>query len=201
MEKDFLEVIESEVPKDGVLISVGLPGNWKSPVTEEIAKIKGFQILRSDLIRLEVLKGQDFFDNKVASDPDNRRKVYEEMFRQAKHALETNRGGLILDATFFTQELRSRAAELAMKAHRAFVIAECVCTEEKSIERILKRTKENYESNALTREAYLNNKALFQSVDIDDFKKRFNSLSIIHLTIDTEYDTLPDWKIRKIEKR
>jgi predicted kinase len=201
MEKDFLEVIESEVPKDGVLISVGLPGSWKSPVTEEIAKIKGFQILRSDLIRLEVLKGQDIFDNKVASDPDNRRKVYEEMFRQAKHALETNRGGLILDATFFTQELRSRAAELAMKAHRAFVIAECVCTEEKSIERILKRTKENYESNALTREAYLNNKALFQSVDIDDFKKRFNSLSIIHLTIDTEYDTLPDWKIRKIGKR
>jgi predicted kinase len=201
MEKDFLEVIESEVPKDGVLISVGLPGSWKSPVTEEIAKIKGFQILRSDLIRLEVLKGQDIFDNKVASDPDNRRKVYEEMFRQAKHALETNRGGLILDATFFTQELRSRAAELAMKGHRAFVIAECVCTEEKSIERILKRTKENYESNALTREAYLNNKALFQSVDIDDFKKRFNSLSIIHLTIDTEYDTLPDWKIRKIGKR
>jgi hypothetical protein len=88
-----------------------------------------------------------------------------------------------------------------MKAHRAFVIAECVCTEEKSIERILKRTKENYESNALTREAYLNNKALFQSVDIDDFKKRFNSLSIIHLTIDTEYDTLPDWKIRKIGRR
>jgi predicted kinase len=201
MERNFSEVIASEVPNGSVLISVGLPGSWKSPVTEEIAKIKGFQILRSDLIRLEVLKGQDIFDNKVASDPDNRRKVYEEMFRQAKHALETNRGGLILDATFFTQELRSRAAELAMKAHRAFVIAECVCTEEKSIERILKRTKENYESNALTREAYLNNKALFQSVDIDDFKKRFNSLSIIHLTIDTEYDTLPDWKIRKIGKR
>jgi predicted kinase len=201
MEKPFLKVIESEVPNDCVLISVGLPGSWKSPVTEEIAKIKGLQILRSDLIRLEVLKGLDIFDNKVASDPDNRRKVYEEMFRQAKHALETGRGGLILDATFFTQELRSRAAELAMKAQRAFVIAECVCSEEKSIERILKRTKENYESNALTREAYLNNKALFQPVDIDDLKKRFKPLSIIYLTIDTEYDTLPDWKAKRIERR
>jgi predicted kinase len=201
MERTFSEVIESEVPKDCVLISVGLPGSWKSPVTEEIAKIKGFQILRSDLIRLEVLKGLDVFDNKVASDPDNRKKVYEEMFRQAKNVLETSKGGLILDATFFTQELRSRAAELAMKANRAFVIAECVCTEEKSIERILKRTKENYESNALTREAYLNNKALFQPVDIDDLKKRFKPLPIIHLTIDTEYDTLPDWKVKKIEKR
>jgi len=201
MEKDFLEVIESEVPKDCVLVSVGLPGSWKSPVTEEIAKIGGFQILRSDLIRLEVLKGLDVFDNKVAFDPNNRKKVYEEMFRQAKIALETSKGGLILDATFFTQELRSRAAELAMKANRSFVIAECVCSEEKSIERILKRTKENYESNALTREAYLNNKALFQPVDVDDLKNQFKALPIIHLTIDTEVDTLPGWKIRKIEKR
>ena len=201
MEKYFLEVIESQVPKDCVLVSVGLPGSWKSPVTEEIAKIKSFQILRSDLIRLEVLKGLDVFDNKVASDPNNRRKVYEEMFRQAKIALETSKGGLILDATFFTQELRSRAAELAMKANRSFVIAECVCSEEKSIERILKRTKENYESNALTREAYLNNKALFQPVDVDDLKNQFKALPIIHLTIDTEVDTLPGWKIRKIGKR
>jgi predicted kinase len=170
-------------------------------VTEEIAKMKGFQILRSDMIRLEVLKGEDIFDNKVASDPNRRKRVYEEMFRRAETTLKNDQSGLILDATFFTQELRGRAAELAEKFHRAFVIAECVCTEEKSIERILKRTKENYESNALTREAYLNNKALFQPVDVDDLKKKFSNLSIIHLAIDTEQETLPGWKIRKIEKR
>jgi len=201
MKKDFLEVIESEVPKDCVMISVGLPGSWKSPVTEEISKTKGFQILRSDVIRLEVLKDQDIFDNKVASDPNNRKRVYEEMFRRARSALETDPRGLILDATFFTQELRSRAAELAAEAKRTYVIAECVCSEERSIQRILKRTRENYESNALTKEAYLNNKALFQPVDVRSIKKEFTSLSIIHLTIDTEYDTLPDWKIKKIVKR
>jgi len=200
MERSFAEVIQSEIPKNSVLISVGLPGSWKSPVTEEIAKMKGFQILRSDIVRLEVLKGLDVFDNKVASDPENRKKVYDEMFRQAAEALKASSKGLILDATFFTQELRSRAAELAQKADLAFVIAECVCTEEKSIERILKRTRENYESNALTREAYLNNKALFQPVDIKDLKKRFRTVRIIHLTIDTEYDSLADWKIRRIEK-
>ena len=200
MDKDFVKVIDSEIPKDSVLISVGLPGSWKSPVTEEIAKRKGFQILRSDLIRLDVLKGLDVFDNKVASDPENRKKVYGEMFRQAAEALKASTKGLVLDATFFTQELRSKAAELAQEANRTFVIAECVCTEEKSIERILKRTKENYESNALTREAYLNNKALFQPVDINDLKKRFRKVRMIHLTIDTEYDSLPDWKIRMIEK-
>jgi hypothetical protein len=90
---------------------------------------------------------------------------------------------------------------LAEKFHRAFVIAECVCTEEKSIERILKRTKESYESNALTREAYLNNRAVFQPVDVDDLKEKFKHLSIIHLAIDTEQEALPGWKIRKIDKR
>jgi len=108
---------------------------------------------------------------------------------------------MILDATFFTQELRAQAGAIAEKAHRPFVIAECVCTEEKSIERILKRTKENYESNALTREAYLNNKAIFQPIDLDDLKKRFKNLPILHLVIDTEQDAPSDWKIRKIEKR
>jgi predicted kinase len=200
MERSFTEVTQSEIPKDCVLISVGLPGSWKSPVTEEISKTKGFQILRSDIIRLEVLKGLDVFDNKVASNPENRKKVYDEMFRQAAEALKTSTQGLILDATFFTQDLRSRAAELAQKANRTFVIAECVCTEEKSFERILKRTKENYESNALTREAYLNNKALFQPVDIKDLKRKFKKVPMIHLTIDTEYNSLPDWKVKRIEK-
>ena len=201
MERVFADIIQSEVPEDCVLISVGLPGSWKSPVTEEIARLKGFQILRSDIIRLEVLKGEDIFDNKVASDPDRRKRVYEEMFRQAENTLKTIQDGLILDATFFTQELRSRAAQLAEKAERAFVIAECACTEEKSIERILKRTKENYESNALTQEAYLNNKALFQPIDLSDLKKRFRTIPMICFTIDTEHDSPPDWKVKKIENR
>jgi len=201
MERTFSEVIESEIPKNSVLISVGLPGSWKSPVTEEIARLKGLQILRSDMIRLEVLKGEDIFDNKVASDPNRRKRVYEEMFRRAEDTLKTTQDGLILDATFFTQELRSRAAELAEKTNRTFVIAECVCTEERSMERISKRTKENYESNALTKEAYLNNKALFQPIDTADLKKRFKTLPIIYLSIDTEHDTPSDWKIKRIEKR
>jgi len=201
MERVFTEVIESEVPNGSVLISVGLPGSWKSPVTEEIARMKGFRILRSDMIRLEVLRGEDVFDNQVASDPNRRKRVYEEMFRRAEAGLKDDPSGLILDATFFTQELRARAAALAERFHRAFVIAECVCTEEKSMERILKRTKENYESNALTREAYLNNKAIFEPVVVGDFKKKLKTVPIIHLTIDTEQDTLPGWKIRKIEKR
>ena len=200
MERDFRETIETEIRKDSVLISAGLPGTWKSPVMEEIARLKDMQILRSDMIRLEVLKGKDIFDDRVASDPENRRRVYEEMLRRAEIFVKTETKGLILDATFFTQKLRGLAAEMALRASRPFVIAECVCSEERSLERILKRTKENYESNALTREAYLNNKAIFEPVNILDLAKRLETLPILHLTIDTESDRPCDWRIRKIEK-
>ena len=201
MERGFSEVVTSEVPGNCLLISVGLPGSWKSPVTEEIARIKGFDILRSDFIRREVLEGKDIFDEKVASSPENRRMVYEEMFKRAEAMVKNETGGLILDATFFTQELRSRAAELAQGASRTLVIAECVCTEEASIRRILKRTKENYESNALTRQAYLNNKKIFETVDIDELKRTYTDLPIIQLTIDTEFDDPPRWRITAIKKR
>lgn len=201
MKTAFSESIESGVPRDCLLISVGLPGSWKSPVTEEIARMKGFQILRSDFIRREILEGKDIFDEKVASNPENRRMVYEEMFKRAEAMLKEGTGGLILDATFFTQDLRSRAAKLAQAASKPLVIAECVCTEEASIKRILKRTKENYESNALTRQAYLNNKKIFEPVDIDDLKRNYADLPITHLTIDTEFDDPPRWRVTAIEKR
>lgn len=201
MERVFTEIVRSEIPEHSVLISVGLPGSWKSPVTETIAQIKGFEILRSDIIRLEVLKGEDIFDNKVASDPEKRMKVYEEMFRRAQHLIEKGERGIILDATFFTQELRARAAAIAEKAKRALIIVECVCTEDRSIERILKRTKEHYESNALTREAYLNNKAIFQPIDLENLKASFKDLPIHYLVIDTEQDAPSDWKVKKMEKR
>ena len=200
MLRSFSEVVTLEIPEGSLLVSVGLPGSWKSPVTEEIARMRGFSVIRSDIVRLEVLKGLDIFENRVASNPENRKRVYDEMFRQAAEALKDPTRGLILDATFITQALRSRAAELAERADRAFVIAECVCTEEKSIGRILRRTKENYESNALTREAYLNNKALFEPVDIKDLKNRFGTVRMIHFIVDTEADSLPAWEVTMIEK-
>jgi hypothetical protein len=70
-----------------------------------------------------------------------------------------------------------------------------------SIARILRRTKENYQSNALTREAYLNNKKKFETINLDDLKERFPDLQILHLTVDTEHDRPEDWYIIGKERR
>ncbi len=200
MREPFAEFVKTELKPNTLLVTCGLPGTWKTETSEEISKIKGYAILRSDLIRLEVLKKEDVFDEKVASDMSKRLSVYDELFRRAEDLVQKGKS-VILDATFVTQELRRRAAAIAAKHNMTFVILQTHCSEEASIARILRRTKENYESNALTKEAYLDNKKKFEPVDLDDLKKRHPQLKIVHLTVDTEYDPPEDWYVIGMEKR
>ena len=200
MREPFAEFVKTKLKPGTLLIACGLPGTWKTETSEEISKINGYPILRSDLIRLEVLKNEDVFDEKVASNMSKRVSVYDEMFRRAEDLIKKGKS-VILDATFVTQELRRRAAAIAARRNMTFVILQTHCSEEASLARILRRTKENYESNALTKEAYLDNKKKFEPVDLDDLKKRHPQLKIVHLTVDTEYDRPEDWYIIGMEKR
>ena len=200
MREPFADFVKAELEPRTLLITCGLPGTWKTETAEEISKIKGYPILRTDLIRLEVLKKEDIFDEKIASNMSKRELVYDETFRRAEDLVKTGKG-VILDATFVTQELRRHAAAIAAKYNMTFAILQTHCSEEVSIARILRRTKENYESNALTTEAYLNNKKKFEPVDLDDLKRRYPELRILHLTVDTEHDHPEDWYIIRMEKR
>ena len=200
MREPFARFIETELGTGFLLIACGLPGTWKTETTEEVSKIKGYPLLRTDLIRLEVLKNEDIFDEKVASNMDKRTMVYDEMFRQAEESLREG-DGVILDATFVTQSLRRRAAAIAAKHNKTFIILQTDCPQEVSISRILKRTKEDYVSNALTEQAYLNNKKKFEKVDLGDLKSLYPNLSIIHLIVDTCHDLPEDWYIIGMEKR
>jgi predicted kinase len=200
LREPFAKFVESKLGTDTLLITCGLPGTWKTETSEEISKIKGYPILRSDLIRLEVMKGENIFDEKVASDMSKRTMVYDETFRRADKALEKG-DSVILDATFVTQSLRRQAAAIAAKHNKTLVVLQTHCPQEVAIARILRRTQEDYESNALTEQAYLNNKKKFEEVDLDDLKRFYPNLNIIHLTVDTEHDPPEDWYIIGMEKR
>ena len=200
MKEPFAKFIETKLEPGTLLIACGLPGTWKTETTAEVSKIKGYPILRTDLIRREVLEGMDIFDEKVANNYDLRKRVYDEMFKRAEESLKKD-DGVILDATFVTQELRRRAAGIAAAQKKILTILQTNCTKETSINRILKRTKENYESNALTEQAYFNNLKKFENVDLDDLKNLYPTLSIVHLTVDTELDPSEDWYIIGMEKR
>ena len=202
MREPFIDFIKNDLGDGFLLIACGLPGTFKTETTTEVSRIKGYPMLRTDLIRLQVLKKEDVFDEKVASNMDKRSMVYDEMFRQADEALVKGKGkGVVLDATFVTQSLRRRAASVAAKHNRTFIILQTDCPQEVSIARILKRTKENYEPNALTEQAYLNNKKKFEAVDMDDLKNNYPDLSVNHLVVDTGRETSEDWYITSVKKK
>src|SRR5665811_305798 len=201
MKEPFASFVKTELEQRTLLITCGLPASYKTETAEEVSKIKGYTILRSDLIRLEVLKNEDIFDAKVAGNMNKRLSVYDEVFRRADELAAKSDGGLILDATFVTQDLRRRAAEIAAKTNMTFVILQTSCPQEVSIARIMRRTKEKYESNALTEEAYLANKNKFEPVDIDDLKKKFSALKVMHLTVDTCRDETDSWYVVGVKKR
>ena len=188
----FKVFINREIGVDMVIIACGLPATNKTETTEVIARVKGYTMLRTDIIRKEVLKGEDIFDEKAASDMDKRKLVYDTMFTKADDLASKGRG-VILDATFITQSLRKRAAEVAARYDRTFVIQQTSCPQEYSLNKISKRTKENYESNALTEQAYLNNKNKFEPVDLDDLKGTYPKLKIMHLIVDTASDSEDEW--------
>ncbi|HEY51353.1 MAG TPA: ATP-binding protein [Dehalococcoidia bacterium] len=199
MRKPFREFIKNELGSGFVLIACGLPGTWKTETTEEVTRITGYPLLRTDLIRLELLKNEDVFDEKVAASMDKRTMVYDEMFWRADEILGDKGDGVILDATFVTQSLRSRAAAIAAEHNLRFVILQTNCPQEVAIRRILARTRDNYESNALTEQAYLNNKKRFEAVDLNDLKRRYPNLDVTHLIVDTSQDPPEDWYIIGIE--
>ncbi|NVL91697.1 MAG: ATP-binding protein [Desulfobacterales bacterium] len=192
MREPFVDFIKREMVPETVLIACGLPASYKTETTEVIAELKGYTILRTDLIRLEALKGEDIFDEKVASDMKKRQLVYDKMFSRADE-LAGKGQGIILDATFITQALRRRAAEIAARHDKVFVIEQTQCPQAVSLRRISERTRENYESNALTEQAYLNNKERFEPVDLEDLKNLYPSLNIVHLLVDTTSDLVDEW--------
>ncbi len=201
MKELFEDFVKKNLGERTLLITCGLPASYKTETSEEVSRIKGYPILRSDLIRLEVLKNEDIFDSKVAGNMNKRLSVYDEVFRRADELAKKSEIGLILDATFVTQDLRRRAAEIAARNNLTFVILQTVCAQDVSIARIKKRTKEKYESNALTEEAYIANKNKFEPVDIDDLKKRYPNTNIVHLTVDTCHDETQNWHVIAMEKR
>ena len=199
MRKPFLKFIETELGSRFVLIACGLPSTGKTGVTREIARVKGYPLLRSDLIRLEVLKGEDVFDEKVASDMTKRTAVYDEMFKRADETLKKS-AGVILDATFISQSLRRRAAEIAARHGLSFIIIETDCPQEVAIRRILARAEKEFESNALTEQAYLNNRKAFEKVDVADLKSHYPELAVTHIIVNTTNDPPGEWYVTGVKK-
>jgi hypothetical protein len=194
-----LDQIASYVGSDDVVIMCGLPLTGKSTVAKLISVSLRIPVVSTDLVRRELPGSEDIFDEQVASDMNKRVAVYHEALRRADGALRAG-GGVVIDATFVTQSLRREAAKLAADHRRRLAIVETRCERSVSLARLQRRSREQYESNAMTEQAYYNNEMLFEKVDLDDLKRFSPNLDMVHLMIDTQNDSSQEWHIGLVEK-
>ena len=73
------------------------------------------------------------------------------------------------------------------------VIQQTQCPQEVSLRRISERTKEDYQSNALTEQAYVNNLRKFEAIELEDMKNHYPTLRIDHMIVDTTSDQEEEW--------
>jgi len=184
---------------DTLFITCGLPCTAKTGLGETILRLKGYPLLRTDVVRVDLLKGEDIFDERVASDMNRRTRVYDEVFKQAAESLDSG-GAVVIDATFITQALRERAAEIAAGRGKKLVIMETTCSQDVALSRIRRRSRQDYESNAITEQAYFNNERQFEPVDIKELKRLHPQLTVAYLRVDTTYDSPDRWYVVAMEE-
>ena len=118
-----------------VVLIIGLPGSGKSFFAARLAELIEAVYINSDRIRKE-LNVSDRIEEKLM--------VYDEMLRQAEEAVAEDRR-VVLDATFYTRDIRDRFAE-ALQEIDELVFIEVVADEELIRER-LKRPREDSDAN------------------------------------------------------
>ena len=193
-QRNFLSMINTEFPHNAIVMMCGLPATCKTWAASLIAERHGLTHLRTDIIRKQVLKGQDIFDEETAADMDKREMVYDIMFQKGEEIASTGKG-VILDATFVKQSLRERAAKIAHKYNMPLVLVHTDCPAKVALERISRRTPDNYESNAITEQAYYNNLRAFEPIDMKSLENKFPGLEIRYLHVDTTEQDPAQWKI------
>jgi predicted kinase len=60
MREPFAKFVQTNLKPDALLITVGLPASWKTETSEEIARIKGYTIVRTDLIQKRGAQGRGY---------------------------------------------------------------------------------------------------------------------------------------------
>ena len=137
-----------------LIIVCGLQGTGKTTIGKKIAEKTGAILLRTDAIRKELIEYPTYSE-------DEKSRVYEEMFSQAKELLKT-KTTVILDATFAEKQNRQLAKKIAEKTGHGFKIIEVKCSSEKIIKtRLRKRFKD--ESDARYGQ-YLKYKKIFNPI-------------------------------------
>lgn len=136
---DALEEPRQVTEPGDVIVVCGLPGVGKSTVSRAIAEAVDGEVLRTDVIR------QELVENPVYTAKEKRR-VYEALFDRARDLTESGRT-VVLDGTYRRQTYRDRAWELADELGANFEIVAVECDEPVVERRISERENDASEAD------------------------------------------------------
>ena len=183
-----------------LIILMGFPATGKSTIAKYLNSQYLYKIFRTDLIRKEVYSSKDLYKRNSVSD---RNKIYQIMVKYAENFLKTTEWkesrGIIFDGTFIIDQFRNYAFNFANNHNLNVVILHTVCEEQAAIKRIHKRTKNNYESNALHDKAYFDNKKLFSPICFTEIKQDYPHTMFSYFKIETTSTQGPQYN-KIIEK-
>jgi aminoglycoside phosphotransferase family enzyme/predicted kinase len=131
-----------------VLVVGGLAGTGKTTLANTVANALGAELLRTDILRQEIFGAGPHAANTDGGiyRQDARERVYEVMFHRAAE-FHADRISVVLDGTFSSVDLLSKARQLAADSRSAFLAIECVCRPEVAHQRISQRQAEGRDAS------------------------------------------------------
>lgn len=191
--KDLLKTISP----DFCVLMCGLPASGKSTLAGLISKTHGHVIISTDMLRKRIYNEREIFDPGKAKDMSKRYLVYELMFSEALKNLEEG-SRVILDGTFIKQSLRKEAIKNLKHLCKKFALLNVITDEKIALKRIELRKFKDYESNAMTAEAYFNNLKEWEDIDIGDIRMYFEDLDIKVYQVKSSNDDPMTWTVLEV---
>ncbi len=142
---DFAFTYAARFEKPTLIIMCGLMGTGKSALARELAATTESRLLRSDVVRKEILgiaptaRRNDPY-GEGAYDEETTARTYEALFREAALILRSG-GSVILDASFKSSVERRKAVETAEAAGADFFAVVCECPETEVKRRLAARAQ------------------------------------------------------------
>lgn len=137
--QDVVQEQRQRAETGDVIVVCGLPGVGKSTVSKAIADAVDGEVLRTDVIRQEIV------ENPVYT-AEEKRRVYDALFERAREHLTDGRT-VVLDGTYRRRTYRDRARDLAADLDTRFDLVSVHCDESVVEHRIAERENDASEAD------------------------------------------------------
>ncbi|MGC9975590.1 MAG: AAA family ATPase [Syntrophales bacterium] len=180
---DLAYTYSTRLEKLTLVLMAGLTGTGKSVLANSLAPRIGAEIIRSDILRKEMLqiaptdRHPEAFGKGIYED-ETTRKTYDKALELASEKLAGGKS-VIIDATYKSSRDRQRALMAAERLKIDFFIIECICAENVIKERLDMRMSDKGEASDGRWEIYLAQKETFDRITEIPEKS--------HIIIDTSF--------------